>query len=84
MHRFTDLVDKCTAFTLEAVGEANERTMDALRTSGATLLVKRLQMVQVQKAILTVGMFSLFKAILQDGLSCRYGFREATDILDRE
>lgn len=33
-------------------------------------------------AVPAVGMFSLFKAILQDGLNCRDGFREATDILD--
>ena len=84
MHTFTDLIDRCTAFTLAALREANERTIDALGTSGATLLVKTLQMVQLQKAILAVGMFSLFEAILQDGLNCRDGFREATDILDRE
>jgi hypothetical protein len=84
MHTFTDLIDRCTAFTLEALREANERTIDALETSGATPLVKTLQMIQLQKAILAVGMFSLFEAILQDGLNCRDGFREATDILERE
>jgi hypothetical protein len=84
MHPFTDLIDRCTAFTLAALREANERTIDALETSGATPLVKTLQMVQLQKAILAVGIFSLFEAALQDGLNCRDGFREATDILDRE
>jgi hypothetical protein len=84
MHTFTDLVDRCTAFTLDALREANERTIDALQTSAATTLVKALQMIQLQKAILAVGMFSLFEAKLQDGLSCSDGFREATDILDRE
>ena len=84
MHTFTDLIDRCTAFTLEALREANERTIDALETSGATPLVKTLQIIELQKAILAVGMFSLFEAILQDGLNCRDGFREATDILERE
>jgi hypothetical protein len=84
MHPYTDLVDRCAAFTLAALREANERTIDALRTSGATRLVKTLQMVQQQKAILAVGMFSLFEATLQDGLTCIDGFREAIDILDRE
>ena len=84
MHTFTELVDRCTAFTLEALREANEKTIDALQTSAATTLVKALQMIQLQKAILAVGMFSLFEAILQDGLSCSNGFREAEDILDRE
>lgn len=84
MHAFTDLVDRCTAFTLEALREASERTIDALQTSATTSMVKTLQMVQLQKAISAVGMFSLFEAILQDGLSCSDGFREATDILDSE
>src|SRR5215217_8668528 len=84
MHRFTDLVDRSTAFTLAALREANERTSDALQTSAATSLVKTLQMIQLQKAILAVGMFSLFEALLQDRLNCKDGFREANDILDRE
>ena len=84
MHRFTDLVDRSTAFTLAALREANERTTDALQTNAATSLVKTLQMIQLQKAILAVGMFSLFEAILQDSLNCQDGFREANDILDRE
>jgi hypothetical protein len=41
-------------------------------------------MVQLQKAIHTVGMFSMFEAILQDGLNCTDGFREAAQILDNE
>jgi hypothetical protein len=84
MHRFTDLVDRSTAFTLAALSEANERTTDALQTSAATSLVKTLQMIQLQKAILAVGMFSLFEAMLQDSLNCKNGFHEANDILDRE
>ncbi|HSB08119.1 MAG TPA: hypothetical protein VLM38_01300 [Blastocatellia bacterium] len=84
MHTFTDLLDRCTAFTLEALREAHERIIDALQTSATTPLVKALQMVQLQKAISAVGMFSLFEAILQDGLRCSDGFREAANILDRE
>lgn len=84
MHSFAELVDHCTAFTLEALRQANGRVLDGLQTSAATPLVKALQMVQLQKAILAVGMFSLFEAMLQDGLECSDGFREAGEILDRE
>src|ERR1039457_1799190 len=84
MHTFTDLVARGTAFTLEALRMANDRTINALQTSAATPLVKTLQMLQLQKAILAVGMFSLFESIIQDGLNCSDGFREATNILDRE
>ena len=81
MHRFSELVDNCTAVTLEALRQANERSLEALQTSAATPLVKALQMIQLQKAITAVGMFSLFEAILQDGLKCRDGFRQAEEIL---
>ena len=84
MHSFTELVDRCATFTLETLREANERTIEALQTSGATSLVKTLQMIQLQKAILAVGMFSIFEANLQEGLSCSNGFGEAKKILDDE
>lgn len=84
MHTFTDLIDRCTTFTLKTLSEANEKILDALQTSAETSLVEALKMIQLQKAILAVGMFSLFEAALQDGLSCDDGFRAARDILDSE
>jgi hypothetical protein len=84
MHSFTELVDRCVTFTLKTLREANERTIEALETNGATSLVKTLQMIQLQKAILAVGMFSIFEASLQDGLGCANGFDEAKRILDDE
>jgi hypothetical protein len=38
-------------------------------------------MIQLQKAIIAIGMFSLFDSILQEGLDCRNGFEEAQKIL---
>lgn len=84
MHNFTELVDSCTNFTLETLREVNERTIEALQTSSATSLVKTLQMIQLQKAILAIGMFSIFEANLQEGLNCRNGFDEAKKILADE
>jgi len=84
MHTFTELIDRCTAFTLKVLREANERTIEELETSAATTLVKTLQMIQLQKAVFAVGMFSMFEADLQESLSCIDGFREAEEILDRE
>jgi len=83
MHTFTELVDRCASFTLGALRDANERIHEELQSSAETRLVKALQMVQLQKAISAVGMFSLFEAMLQDGLSASDGFREAGEILDR-
>lgn len=84
MHSFSELIDRCSAFTLGALRDAQAKTLDALQTSGATTHVKTLQMVQLQKVISAVGMFSLFDAMLQDGLECADGFREAAKILVAE
>lgn len=84
MHRFTELVDRCATFTFETLMAANERTISELQTSGATSLVKTLQMVQLQKAIFAVGMFSIFEANLQEGLGCSNGFCQAKKILNDE
>lgn len=81
MHGFDELIEHCTHFTLDALNATHEKLWDALQTSGATPLVKGLQMVQLQKAIFAVGMFSIFDAILQDGLSCDDGFRRAAEVL---
>jgi hypothetical protein len=84
MHTFTELVDRSAAFTLDALNQAERRLVEELQTSAATSLVKSLQMVRLQKAILAVGMFSMFEAILQDGLGCNDGFIEAKEILKCE
>ena len=84
MHSFTELVDRCAVFTMETLNSANEKTIEALQTSAATSLLKTLQMIQLQKTIFAVGMFSIFEAILQEGLNCTNGFDEAKKILDKE
>jgi hypothetical protein len=84
MHKFFELIDRCTAFTLAGLDEVNTRTTDLLQQSGSASLVKTLQMIELQKAILVVGMFSLFEAILQDELACKNGFKEIERILECE
>jgi hypothetical protein len=84
MHSFTELIDRCATFTLKTLGEANAKTIEELQTSSATSLVKTLQMVQLQKVIFAVGMFSIFEANIQDGLNCSNGFVEAKKILEDE
>jgi hypothetical protein len=82
MHAFSELVQHSTAFSLSALELAHQRTVDGLQTSASTSLVRALQMVQLQKAITAVGMFSMFDAILQDELQCRDGFRKAAELLE--
>lgn len=81
MHEFNELVQRSTAFSLSALCVAQQRTVDAIQASTGTTLVKTLQMVQLQKSISAVGMFSMFDAILQDQLQCKDGFKKADKIL---
>jgi hypothetical protein len=81
MHSFSELVQHSTAFSLGALESAQQKVIQELQTSASTPLVKALQMVQLQKAISAVGMFSMFEAVLQEELQCENGFREAAKLL---
>lgn len=81
MHNYSELLSWGTSFTLTTLEEISEKTIIELQTSASTILVKTLQMIQLQKIIMTIGMFSLFEAMLQDELSCKDGFKGAKEIL---
>ena len=81
MHSFTEIIDRCSTSTLQQLREANDRIVREMQTTGATSLVKTLQMIQLQKVIFAVGMLSIFEARLQGGLSCRDGFHTARALL---
>ncbi|MBU1447564.1 MAG: hypothetical protein KKF58_04560 [Gammaproteobacteria bacterium] len=82
MHAFSDLVQRSTAFSLNALAVAQDDVMEKFKTSAATSLVKAVQMIQLQKAISAVGMFSMFDAILQDQLQCPDGFNKVKALLE--
>lgn len=81
MHSFEDLIYRSTSSTLNTLKNSNSKIIEELQTSGSTILVKNLQMIQLQKTIFAIGMFSMFDAILQGQLSCRNGFEGAKKIL---
>lgn len=84
MHEFHELVERCTFFTLNTLETANNKIVEALQASSATELIKALQMIQLQKVILAVGMFSIFEANLQESLCCEtdnYTFDKVKKIL---
>ncbi|PKO97407.1 MAG: hypothetical protein CVU12_00020 [Bacteroidetes bacterium HGW-Bacteroidetes-7] len=76
MYNFDNLISRGTSFTLTALNDLNSKVIKELHTKSSTIAVKNLQMIQLQKAILTIGMFSLFESILQERLSCQDGFKE--------
>jgi len=81
MHSFDDLVDRSIIFSLRNLDGLEAEILNELQTSGATHLVKNLQMITMQRVILTVGIFSIFEAHLQDKLECADGFIEARKLL---
>lgn len=83
MHSFSELVEGCTAFTLGALHAAEESVHAELQHSGATSLVKAVQMMHLQRAICSVGMLALFDSMLQNGLNCKNGLRKAKAVLAR-
>lgn len=81
MHEFSELAERCANFGLARLSEFQDEVLEQLETSGETRLVKALQMIELQKAVLAVGMFSMFEAELQSQLGGGDGFVEANKIL---
>ena len=58
MHSFADLVNGSTNFALSTLKETEDEVIEALQTSGATRHVKNLQMIQLHRAVIAVGIAS--------------------------
>jgi hypothetical protein len=84
MHSFAGLVNRSTNFALVTLKQAEDEVIEALQTSGATRHVKNLQMIQLHRAVIVVGIFSLFESIVQDRLECDNGFVAVRECLERE
>lgn len=81
MHAFDELAASAIGFALANLKELEHETVLKLQESGATSLVKSLQMIQLQKAILAVGIFSIFEANICDKMGGTDGFKIAGDRL---
>lgn len=81
MHNFDELVYRGSEYTLSSLEKLSSETRKTLETSAPTSSIKNLQMIELQKVILAVGMFSLLDGILQDGFKCNNGFKKLKEIL---
>lgn len=81
MHSFGELVYKSTVFSLDILESIEFQSFEELQTSTSTTVVKTLKMIQLNKSIMSIGMFSLFESVLQSRLNCKNGFKEAKKIL---
>jgi hypothetical protein len=77
----TELLTACVGFTLQHTHEAEQQTFKELETSGATRLVNALRVFRLQRAILAVGMFSMFEALFQSKLKWTEPFIQLDDFL---
>src|SRR5262245_30708167 len=71
-----ELLIDCADFTLHHTSEAEQAVLKALETSAATRLVMLTRMFNLQRAILAIGMFSLFEALLQSALGWEDPFQQ--------
>ena len=76
-----ELLTACVAFTLQHTHEAEQQTFKDLEASGATRPVNALRLFRLQRAILAVGMFSMFEALLQSKLKWTQPFSQLDDYL---
>lgn len=84
MHDFSELIQITTIFSLDMLNNIQKNTLNNFEINAKTPDVKTLQMIQLQKVIISVGMFSMFESIIQKELECKNGFEEAKKILDSQ
>jgi hypothetical protein len=80
----TELLTACMTFTLQHTHEAEQQTLKELETSGATGLLNALRVFRLQRAVLAVGMFSMFEALLQSKLKWTEPFSQLDDVLRKD
>lgn len=81
MHPFSELAARCVAMTTSNTEDARQRVLALLQESGSTVLVKGLQAIGLQQAMMAVGLVSMFEAALQAGLGVENGFGAARAVL---
>lgn len=80
MHEFDDLICRSTSFTLNAL----KKLENEIKISDPSINhIKSLQMIQLQKSIIVIGLFSLSESILQNRLNCSNGFKTSKSILKK-
>ena len=76
-----ELLPRCADFTLLHSRSAEQRVLEELETNTGTSLFMTLRMLRLQRAVLAVGMFSLFEALLQTHLGWDAPFKQLNEYL---
>ena len=83
MHNFSELVEGSTMATLNSINQIHKMTSKELETKASTSLIKSLQVLNLQKTIYIIGVFSLSESTLQECLWCKNGFIQAEKKLEQ-
>jgi hypothetical protein len=77
-----ELLPGCAEFTLSHSRAVEGKIIEELQTSAATRLIMGLRTIRLQRAILAIGMFSLFEALLQSHMGWRKPFDRLVTYLE--
>jgi hypothetical protein len=83
MHSFTELIRSMVYSAINKLDQSDTYALDCLKTGAETTPIKILQQNNLHRAVLAVGIFSLFEARLQNELDCKDGFLGLTQILKK-
>lgn len=78
---FDEVTTSIVTITLNSLKIVNEKLLNELDYSGATALVRGIQIVKYQKAIFVIGIFSMFDSQLQECFGCKNGFKTTGEFL---
>lgn len=81
MHPFNELLVQGTTNALKAFDRTYVSTINSLRKGGKAGEVRAMQMVNLQKAMFVIGMFSLLESTVQKDSKCKNGNNEIKDKL---
>lgn len=79
-----ELLSGCAEFTLQHTDEVEAAINQEFEESAATRLVNGVRMCRLQKAVLAVGMFSMFEAALQSHFGMDKPFHELDAFLRKK
>lgn len=81
MHNYYELAHMSAVWTLRQLAQTETIALKNLEIGSATSDIKCLQMINMQKAIIAVGLVSIFESIVQNEYNCESGQKFAKDVL---
>ena len=75
MHSFGKLIEGAVGFTFAKLNDLQDELYARLKEDTSTVYIRNLQSISLQRAVTSVGMFSIFEAELQRQFGAENGFR---------